>query len=214
MKVLWTDEKKFVLFNSKRRQYCRRRVGEPLRDDTIQATVKHGGGSLMFWGCFAGNKVGDLHKITGIMDQHIYHQVLVHHGIPSGNRLIPGKWVFVQDNDPKHSSNKVKNYLRTKSTEPNARMSVMEWPSQSPDCNPLELLWEECDRQVRKRKPTNLADLEVSVRAVWGSLTEEKLVKLVKRMPDICKAVIKAQGGYFVEKSVGNKKKAPKQTVY
>ena len=42
MKVLWTDEKKFELFNSKRRQYCRRRVGEPLRDDTIQATVKHG----------------------------------------------------------------------------------------------------------------------------------------------------------------------------
>ena len=48
--VLWSDEKKFELFNSKRRQYCRRRVGEALRDDTIQATVKHGGGSLMFWG--------------------------------------------------------------------------------------------------------------------------------------------------------------------
>jgi hypothetical protein len=41
--VLWSDEKKFELFNSKRRQHCRRRKGEALRDDTIQATVKHGG---------------------------------------------------------------------------------------------------------------------------------------------------------------------------
>ena len=125
MKVLWSDEKKFELFNSKRRQYCRRRIGEPLRDDTIQATVKHGGGSIMFWGCFAGTKVGDLKKITGIMDQHMYHQVLVHHAMPSGDRLIPGKWVFMLDNDSKHSSNKVKNYLQSKAAKKNARVSVV-----------------------------------------------------------------------------------------
>ena len=214
MKVLWTDEKKFELFNSKRRQYCRRRPGEPLRDDTIQATVKHGGGSVMFWGCFAGKKVGDLHKINGIMDQHIYHQILVHHGMPSGDRLVPGKWVFVQDNDPKHSSKKVRNYLENKSAAKDARMSVMEWPSQSPDCNPLELLWEECDRQVKKRKPTNLCALEAAVREVWDSMSEEKLEKLVKRMPNICKAVIDADGGYFVEKTVSKRRKVAKQTVY
>ena len=99
--VLWSDEKKFVFFNSKRRQYYRRRVGEALRDDTIQATVKHCGGSLMFWGCFGGGKVGDLKKIEGIMDQHKYHQILVKHAIPSGNRLFRNeRWIFMHDNDP------------------------------------------------------------------------------------------------------------------
>ena len=53
MNVLWTDEKKFELFNSKRRQHCRKKVGEALRDDTIQPTVKHRGevscfGSLLW----------------------------------------------------------------------------------------------------------------------------------------------------------------------
>ena len=35
-KVLWTDESKFELFNTKRRQHCRRRQGEPLQKDTIK----------------------------------------------------------------------------------------------------------------------------------------------------------------------------------
>jgi hypothetical protein len=33
-------------------------------------------------------------------------------------------------------------------------------------------------------------------------------------MPNICKAVIEADGGYFVEKKVGKKRKMPKQTAY
>ena len=50
-KVLWSDEKKFELFNSKRRQHCRRRKGEALRDDTIQATV---GDQQCFGGALRG----------------------------------------------------------------------------------------------------------------------------------------------------------------
>ena len=87
-------------------------------------------------------------------------------------------------------------------------MSVIDWPSQSPDCNP------ECDRQIRKRKPTNITDLEAAVRGVWNSMAASKMEKLVKRMPEICKAVIKAEGGYFVEKQVGKRRKIAKQTVY
>jgi hypothetical protein len=56
-KFLWTDEKKFELFNSKRRKYVRRKKNEPLRKDTIQAKVKHNGGSIMIWGCFKGTLV-------------------------------------------------------------------------------------------------------------------------------------------------------------
>ena len=215
MKVLWSDEKKFELFNTKRRQYCRRKVGEDLRDDTIQGTVKHGGGSVMFWGCFGGGKVGDLKKVDGIMDKDKYHQILVHHAIPSGNRIFKGKWIFMHDNDPKHTSNKVKAYLEGKASQKQSRVQLMDWPSQSPDLNPLELLWEHCDREVKKRKPTNLAALEATVREVWSSLQSGKMNQLVARMPALCAATLKANGGYFIEKNVGNKRrKVAKQTVY
>ena len=51
--VLWTDESKFELFGSHRRQYVRRKVYERFKPDCIVPTVKHGGGSVMVWGVSA-----------------------------------------------------------------------------------------------------------------------------------------------------------------
>ena len=130
----------------------------------------------------------------------MYHQILVHHAMPSGNRLFSGRWIFMQDNDPKHTSGKVKAYLETKTNAKQSRMSVMNWPSQSPDLNPLEMLWEECDRMVKKRKPTSHPELEQVVRAVWSEMPAAKMNTLVARMPHLCEAVLKADVGYFVEK--------------
>ena len=45
------------------------------------------------------------------------------------------------------------------------------------------------------------------IRSVWASLPATKLEKLVERMPNICKAVIEADGGYFVEKKSERKEK-------
>jgi hypothetical protein len=173
--VLWSDEKKIELFNSKRRTHCRRKVGKPLRADTIQPTVKHGGGSIMVWGCFGGLQTGDLFRILGILDQHKYHQILVHHAMPSATRTFgpTESWWFMQDNDPKHTSKKVKAYLTSKANA--GKMKLMNWPPQSPDLNPLELLWEECDRQVKLRKPTSLQQLEEEVRDVWKNMSSEIL---------------------------------------
>lgn len=196
--VLWTDEKKFELFNSKRRTYCRRRKGEPLRDDTIQGTVKHGGGSAMFWGCFGGVQVGDIHQVIGIMKKEDYKSILIRHALPSGCRLFGKSWILQQDNDPKHSSNLCKDYLRRKASP--GGMQLMEWPPQSPDLSPIELLWDEVDRQVQEKRPSSVGALTRIVKKTWGEIAEDILDKLLARMPALCRAVLEAKGGYFDEK--------------
>ena len=144
----------------------------------------------MFWGCFGNSIVGDLKKITGIMTSDVYHQVPVHYAFPSGARIFNDNntWYFMQDNDPKHTTKKVQSYLQSKQAAKNSKIRIMDWPSQSPDLNPLELLWEECDRQVKKRKPSSLSELEQVVKDVWVNMDPVKMNKLVARLPALCQA--------------------------
>lgn len=86
--------------------------GERPKAPCVSPTVKHGGGSTMVWGCFAGDRVGDLFGIKGIKDQS--HSILQHRAVLSGLRLVSGKFVLQQDNDPKHSSKLCQGYLDKK----------------------------------------------------------------------------------------------------
>ncbi len=69
--VLWSDEKKFSLFNSDGRQYVWRRPGEALKEECLTPTVAHGGGSILVWGCFSAKGVGNLVKIDEIMTKEV-----------------------------------------------------------------------------------------------------------------------------------------------
>ena len=79
------------------------------------------------WGCFSRNSVGNLHPVKSILTGTKYLKILIHHMVPSANRLNPEGLVFQQDNDPTHTSNVVKKHLQNKKIE------VMSWPAQSPD---------------------------------------------------------------------------------
>lgn len=75
-KVLWSDESKFMIFGTKRNVYVRRKVNESHLKSCIVPTVKHDGGSVMVWGCFGNNRVGDIVKIDGIMKKEDYRKML------------------------------------------------------------------------------------------------------------------------------------------
>jgi hypothetical protein len=70
-------------------------VGERMISACVFPTVKHVGGVLMVWGCFAGDTVIYL-EFHGTLNQHGYHS------FPSGLGLVGPSFVFQQDNDPTH----------------------------------------------------------------------------------------------------------------
>ena len=163
-------------------------------------SVKHGRGNVMVWGCFGGGKVGDLYRVKGILKKEGYQYILQRHAIPCGRCLIGANFLLQQDNDPKHSSKLCNNYVGKKQSA--GILSIMEWPAQSPDLNPIELLWEQLDCMVRKKCPSSQSNLWEVLQEAWGEISSDYLKKLKTRMPKVCKAVIAANGGFFDKSKV------------
>lgn len=103
--VLFTDESKYNIFQSD--GHCRvwRRVGTELDKANLKGTVKHGGGSVMVWGCMSAAGAGRLVFIEGKMDHKQYIKILQENLLPSVTKLgIQDNYIFSQDNDPKHTA--------------------------------------------------------------------------------------------------------------
>lgn len=97
----------------------------------MAASEKHGGGSVMVWGCFGGCAVRGIIRIEG------YKTILSDNVVPFGTRLI----------GENSRQNCVSNMVK-----------VMVRPPQSPDLNIIELLWDEflvpaeTNLEVKERK--------------------------------------------------------------
>lgn len=144
--------------------------------------------NIMVWGCFSRYGVGPLVRIEGTMDRFMYADILKKQMLPYAKENMPPSWYFQQDNDPKHKSKHVSDFMKL------MKIELLEWPSQSADLNPIEHLWEELDRRVRCRNYSNKDDLYEALCNEWSRIPTDRLQKLVDSMPARCEAVIKANG--------------------
>ncbi|KAL0147737.1 hypothetical protein M9458_056976, partial [Cirrhinus mrigala] len=134
-KILWSDETKIELFglNSK-------------RPNSEAWWWQH-----LVLGCFSAAGTGRLVAIEGKMNAAKYRDILDENLLQSARDLRLGqRFTFQQDNDPKHTAKIMKEWLHNNS------VTVLEWPSRSPDLNPIEHLWRDLKMAVHQRLPSNL----------------------------------------------------------
>uniref|UniRef100_A0A8R1IBM4 DDE_3 domain-containing protein n=1 Tax=Caenorhabditis japonica TaxID=281687 RepID=A0A8R1IBM4_CAEJA len=168
-------------------QWIRRPIDSRYAPQYQCPTVKHGGGSVMVWGCFSDTSMGPLKRIVGTMDRYVYEDILENTMRLWVRSNLGRSWVFQQDNDPKHTSGHVANRFRRR------RVDLLEWPSQSPDLNLIEQMWEELERRLKGVRASNTNQKFAQLKAAWKSIPMTVVQTLLDSMPRRCLVVIDAK---------------------
>lgn len=177
--TFFTDEMTFKLFrNTVRRWHKGPRPVRRVPKDRLKINA---------WGGFYIEGKSSLHCFTENMDADIYIEILREH-IPEAKEMLGDDFFWQQDNDPKHNSHRARAFLVENVPK------VLTWPSYSPDLNPIENIWGIVKREVEKRMPKNLAELEQFMVEEWNAVPESTLKYLIESMEARCLAVIENNG--------------------
>lgn len=146
----------------------------------------------MVWGGICVGARTDLVVIDGgSLTAHRYiTDVLEPHVMPIAP-FIGENFIFMHDNARPHTARIVKDYLNE------VGIDQMEWPSRSPDMNPIEHVWDMIGRKVRQKNPAprNVSELKSALVEEWQNLPQELIDGVIGSMGRRSQALIRARGG-------------------
>ncbi|EFN81406.1 Transposable element Tcb2 transposase, partial [Harpegnathos saltator] len=73
---------------------------------------------------------------------------------------------------------------------------LADWPSQSPDANPIENVWAYIKQKLRGKRVFTLKQLSREIRCIWKALPLEYAENLVDSMPRRYQTIIDADDGW------------------
>ncbi len=187
-KVLFSDESKFCISFGNQGPRVWRKSGEAQNPCCLKSSVKFPQ-SVMIWAAMSSAGVGPLCFQKSTVNAAIYQEILEHFMLPSADKLYgDADFIFQQDLAPAHTSKGTKSWFNDHG------VTVLDWPANSPDLNPIENLWGIVKRKIRDTRPNNADDLKATVKETWASIPPQQCHKLITSMPRRIEAVIKAKG--------------------
>jgi hypothetical protein len=145
----------------------------------------------MVWGAFCSDQMLHLAVTSTRMNSVEYTSVLESHLLPFFDGRNLAEWTYQQDNAAIHTSRLTKGWLLERG------VNVLDWPSCSPDLNPIENVWGILVRCVYadNRQFQNVADLRAAVMDAWDQISHDTRKKLVGTMQNRIFELITRLGG-------------------
>ncbi len=147
----------------------------------------------MVWGIFSWQTLCPLVPIEHRLNATAYLRFVADHVHPFMTTVYSSSdGYFQQDNAPCYKAQIISDWFLE-----HDEFTLLKWPPQSPDLNPIEHLWDVVEREIciTDVQPTNLQQLHDAIMSIWTKISEECFQHLVESMPQWIKAVLKAKWG-------------------
>ena len=188
--VYFSDESRFCLYGNDSRVRTWRRRNERYNRRCVMPVRAHNGGSVMVWGCISVRSRTDLVILPppAMTSARYVSDILRPHILPL--RQIHRNFVFMQDNARPHTANVTRRFFEEHN------IALLPHPANSPDLNPIEHIWDEIGRRLRRREeqPYNLNQLGEALRQIWREIPQSAIERCIN-MRERLQAVINQRGG-------------------
>jgi transposase len=180
-KVVFSDETLIELDRCKLRQW------HPKGKRPTKPSTKFSR-KTMFWGAICANRIGPLLSVSGTLNSDRYTQLIESHLLPWMTETNCQGHLFQQDNAPCHVSRQSRSFFEAK------HIQILDWPSNSPDLNPIENIWGILKNSIEKRGPKSLSELEAMVMEEWIKIPAQTIVNTIQSLHTRIKQVLDRNG--------------------
>ena len=194
-RVIFTDELSVEWGENSRQIRVWRNPGDEWDTTCIVPSFKSGRTSVMVWGCMIAGKLGPLTVMPKGRRTGIDYRDLVMDG-PLWDFYMQmmeerGEVVIMEDGAPIHRSAAASKWRATN------EISILPWPAQSPDLNPIENIWKILKVRINELPvlPRNEDELVMALQEEWRNISNVIISNTVANMPQRLKDVISAKGG-------------------
>ncbi len=145
-KVLFSDESTFCISFGNQGPRVWRKSGEAQNPCCLKSSVKFPQ-SVMIWAAMSSAGVGPLCFLKSTVNAAIYQEILNHFMLPSADKLYgDADFIFQQDLAYAHIAKGTKSWFNDHG------VTVLDWPANSSDLNPIENLWLYCQEEDERHQ--------------------------------------------------------------
>ncbi|GFW74586.1 transposable element Tcb2 transposase [Trichonephila clavipes] len=159
----------------------------------VHESVRFGGGGVLVYGGISIDGRTDLYIIRdGPLTARRYRNEILRPIVVSYAAAIGDEFILMDDYCRPHRANLVEDSFFEEG------IVRMEWPTCSPDMNPIEYVWDSLARRVAglQPPPQTLQELERALLEEWDKIPQLVINSLIDSMPQRCSTVLAVRGNH------------------